>query len=83
MAFGGATAFLLQHFHYFLNYDSLIGFIVSIQTGHALRHELLATSLGLIAIIPATFFVIFHLLWAAFFVLKSKHNVSTRMKILS
>jgi len=71
MAFGGAAAFLSQHLHYFLNYESLVGFIVSLQTGHAFRRELLAAFLGLVAVIPATLFVIFHLLYAAFFVTKA------------
>jgi hypothetical protein len=76
MALGGAAAFLTQHFHYFLNYESLMAFIVSLQTGHALRHELLAAFLGVFALIPATLFVIFYLLWAFSLVVKSKHDVS-------
>jgi len=71
MAFGGAAAFLSQHLHYFFNYESFIAFIVSLQTGHAFRHELLAAFLGLVAVIPATFFVIFRLLYATFFVIKA------------
>jgi hypothetical protein len=76
MAFGGAASFLTQHFHYFLNYESLMAFIVSLKTGHALRHELLAAFLGVFALFPATLFVILYLLLAFFSVVKSKHNVS-------